>query len=231
MDRQTAVVMKDFSLSFMEHLILERVNLQIPKGEVTAIVGPSGSGKTCFLRAINRLNECFPRCQVSGELKLFLDGAFQDIYKDKVSLPALRRQVQMLFQSPNVLPMSIEKNIQLPLKLAGLSREGVVEEYLSLVGLWDEVKDRLKKPAHNLSGGQQGRLCLARALALKPQILLADEPTANLDSENAGRIEELLLHLSKEMTVIWVTHDEAQAERASKNILRMAELPEEARQK
>jgi len=216
-----AAIVKDLSLFFKEHCIYEGINLQIPKRGLTVVVGPSGSGKTCLLRALNRLNECYSDCTVSGEVKLFLESRWYDIYNEKVCLPHLRRQVQMVFQSPNVLPTTIEKNITLPLKMAGGVLKDSVEEALSAVGLFDEVKDRLKKPAHTLSGGQQGRLCLARALALKPQILLVDEPTANLDPEKTEEIEQLLMRLKKKMTVVAVTHDRSQADRMADKMFKM----------
>ncbi|MFN3804550.1 MAG: ATP-binding cassette domain-containing protein [Pyrobaculum sp.] len=195
--------------------VFNGVSLQIPKNVVFALMGPSGSGKSTVLRVLNRLVELYPEAKVAGEV--YIDG--QDIFK--MDVVELRKRVQMVFQIPNPIPnLSIYENVALGLKLNKLVRSKdelykAVRTALEKAQLWEEVKDRLKSPAGKLSGGQQQRLCIARALAFNPEIILMDEPTANLDPENTAKIEELILDMKKERTVVIVTHYPPQAARIS----------------
>jgi phosphate transport system ATP-binding protein len=216
-------IVENLAVSFGPKLVLRGINLICRRGQLSIILGRSGSGKTTLLRAINRLNEFYPRCRSQGRVKLLIQQQWRDIYQDKVSLPELRHRVGMVFQTPNVLPLSIEKNIALPLKLVlGLKSKEIparVESALKETHLWEEVKDRLKAPASTLSGGQQQRLCLARVIALEPDFLLLDEPTASLDFQASIKIEELLLNLKDRYTVIAVSHSLNQAHRLADQVL------------
>lgn len=206
----TAIHVNDFSLSFGDKKVLDHVTLNCTKNRISVIIGRSGSGKSTFLRSLNRLNEAFPACSFSGTIKLLLNKQWIDIHAGTMRIEDIRHRVGMVFQSPNVLPMSIKKNMTLPLALvAGMSRSeryAAMEQALMEAQLWEEVKDRLGDQAVTLSGGQQQRLCLARALALKPEILLLDEPTASLDQKAARRIEELIIELGKKYTLVVVSH-------------------------
>ncbi|MDP3426136.1 MAG: ATP-binding cassette domain-containing protein, partial [Humidesulfovibrio sp.] len=183
--------------------------------------------KTTLLRALNRLNECLPGCATSGSVKLHLGGEWLDAYAPRTSPEALRKRVGMVFQTPNVLPVSVARNLGLPLKLAlGLTAAEIdsrMEQALREAHLWDEVKDRLDHPAQTLSGGQQQRLCLARALAFAPDILLLDEPTASLDYKAARGIEELLLELASRYTLLVVSHSLNQARRLARQMFVLRE--------
>jgi phosphate transport system ATP-binding protein len=209
------VELKDLRVSFGASPVITGVNLSIPDRSITALMGPSGSGKSTILRVLNRLIELYPEARVSGEV--YLDG--QNIFD--MNVMELRRKVQMIFQIPNPIPnLSIFENVALGLKLNRLVRGRRelferVRSALEKAQLWDEVKDRLRAPAGKLSGGQQQRLCVARALAFEPEVLLADEPTANLDPENTAKVEALFLELKKEMTIVLVTHYPPQAARIS----------------
>ncbi len=200
------IEVKDLRVSFGALSVTTGVNLSIPDRSITALMGPSGSGKSTILRVLNRLIELYPEAKVSGEV--YLDG--QNIFD--MNVLELRRKVQMIFQIPNPIPnLSIFENVALGLKLNRLVRgrrelSERVKSALEKAQLWDEVKDRLSAPAGKLSGGQQQRLCVARALAFEPEVLLADEPTANLDPENTAKVEALFLELKKEMTIVLVTH-------------------------
>lgn len=189
------------------------VSLVAPSGSITALVGPSGCGKTSFLSCLNRLTDLIPGAQVSGQIRI----GDRDIRQPSLNLIALRRRVGMIFQKPNPFPLSIWKNLALPLREHGLGNghqvDQIIETTLQDVGLWDEVKDRLKAPALKLSGGQQQRLCIARALVLKPEILLMDEPCSALDPLASGIVEDLIARLRQLYTVIIVTHNLAQARR------------------
>lgn len=206
---------RDLKLSFGNVEVLKGVNLEIKERTITALMGPSGSGKSTLLRVFNRLIELYPEARVSGEV--LLDG--QDVFK--MDVIELRRRVQMIFQIPNPIPnLSIFENVALGLKLNRIVKskkelEARVRQALEKAQLWDEVKNRLDAPAGKLSGGQQQRLCVARALAFDPEVLLADEPTANLDPENTAKLESLFLELKKDMTIVLVTHFPAQAARVS----------------
>lgn len=209
------VAINKLELWFGNFKVLDGVDLKIPRNSIFAIMGPSGSGKSTILRVLNRLIELIPEATHRGEV--LLDG--EDIFK--MDVLELRRKVQMVFQIPNpIVNLSIFENVALGLKLNKLVKSKAelqerVREALEKAMLWDEVKNRLNAPAAKLSGGQQQRLCLARALAFRPQVLLADEPTANLDPENTAKIESLFLELKKETTIVMVTHYPPQAARIS----------------
>ncbi len=195
---------------------VKQVNLNVEKGTVSALIGPSGCGKTTFLRAINRMHDLTPGARVEGQI--LLGG--QDIYSSGIDPVEVRRRVGMVFQKPNPFPtMSVFDNVVSGLKLAGMRDQKALMEIAerSLRGgaLWDEVKDRLKSPATGLSGGQQQRLCIARALAVEPEILLMDEPTSALDPASTAKIEDLMTELKKVTTIIIVTHNMHQAARVS----------------
>ena len=205
--------------------------LSMERAKVTAILGPSGSGKSTLLRAINRLNDCWDDLHTTGQVTLFLENRQWITYPEgRGSLPLypadrLRRTVGMVFQHPHLLPLSIARNITLPLvEGAGLSRgrgNQAMAEALEQVGLWDEVKDRLHTGAERLSGGQMQRLCLARALALGPEILLLDEPTASLDAVSARQVEDCITALAHKLTIVLVTHSQEQADRLAHTQIRM----------
>lgn len=205
------------AVCFAGREVLHDLNAEFCRGRVAVILGRSGSGKTTFLRAMNRLNECFPGSATRGSVRLKLQGEWRAIYGDAVPLTELRRRVGMVFQTPHLLPGSITDNLALPGKLVlGWPRReiaGRVEMALKEAHLWEEVQDRLEAPAHTLSGGQQQRLCLARLLALEPEILLVDEPTASLDFRSSLKVEELLLSLKDRYTIIAVSHSLSQARR------------------
>ncbi|MBU1418287.1 MAG: ATP-binding cassette domain-containing protein [Proteobacteria bacterium] len=202
---------------YHQQQVLHDISLQLPTNRITAITGPSGSGKSTFLMILNRLWEEIEGCSISGKVTVELDGRLQDINNKALPARVLRRKVGMVFQQPNPLPMSIFKNISFPLRLAHISDKNqtghAVENALRQVHLWDEVKDRLNDDGRRLSGGQQQRLCLARALVLKPEVLLLDEPTSSLDPEASAAIEELLLALKAQCTLIMVSHYQDQIQR------------------
>ena len=209
--KETIVKTENLNVYYGNFHALKNVNVEIPKNQVTAIMGPSGCGKTTLLKCFNRLIELINGVKVTG--KVYING--MDIYDKNLDVNSLRRKVGMVFQKPNPLPMSIYDNVAYGLKIHGLKDKKkldmVVEQALKTVGLWEEVKDRLKHPALRLSGGQQQRLCIARALAVEPEILLMDEPTSSLDPISAKRIENLILKLKKHYTIIIVTHNVHQA--------------------
>ncbi len=200
---------------FGETRVLTDINLEVPRNQIIALMGPSGCGKTTFLRCINRLHELTPGARTEGRVYL----ADDDIYK--LNLITLRRKVGMVFQRPNPFPtMNIFENVISGytlngIKLSKLQKEELVEDSLRKASLWNEVKDNLYKKGTFLSGGQQQRLCIARSLSMKPDILLFDEPTSSLDPISSNKIEELLLHLKKDYTIIIVTHNLQQAARTS----------------
>jgi phosphate transport system ATP-binding protein len=194
---------------------IKRVSLVMPKNRVIAMIGPSGCGKTTFLRSINRLNDLIPDCRVAGEL--LIEG--QNIYDPKTDLVGLRRQVGLVFQKPNPFPKSIYENIAYGPRLQGIHRraelDGIVEDCLKKAALWEEVKDRLGSSALGMSGGQQQRLCIARALATRPTVLLMDEPCSALDPIATTKIEDLMTQLRASYTILIVTHNMQQAARVS----------------
>lgn len=189
------------------------ITMPIHEKSITALIGPSGCGKSTFIRAINRMNDLIPSARCEGTIEY--QGA--NILNPKIDVVQLRKAIGMVFQQPNPFPKSIRENIQLPLKFAGVRSkkelQEITEDCLKYVGLWDEVKDRLDRSATGLSGGQQQRLCIARALALKPQVILLDEPTSALDPVSSSKIEELLLQLKEDYTIVIVTHNMQQAAR------------------
>lgn len=214
-DLQSSVSAEAFSFWYGKNQALCDVSISIPSYRITSLIGPSGCGKTTFLRSINRMNDRIPGCRVRG--KMFVDDL--DVYGKKVDLMSLRRKVGMVFQKPNPFPSSIYENVAMAPRIHyGLSKSelnDLVEESLTKAALWDEVKDSLRKNALELSGGQQQRLCIARTLAVMPQIILMDEPTSALDPISSYRVEELIMSLSKEFTLIVVTHNMHQAARIS----------------
>lgn len=190
---------------------LKNININIPEKEITAFIGPSGCGKSTFLKSLNRMNDLVEGCRISGDIKL--DGV--DIYKDKMDVNVLRKRVGMVFQKPNPFPMSIYDNIAYGPRTHGIHRKAqldeIVESSLRNAAIWDELKDRLNKSALGLSGGQQQRLCIARALAVEPEVLLMDEPTSALDPISTSKIEELCMELKGKYTIVIVTHNMQQA--------------------
>ena len=208
---------KDLHLYYGETEALKGINMDIEKNEITALIGPSGCGKSTFLKTLDRMNDLIPSVRITGRVLL----AGQDIYAKDVDVNELRRRVGMVFQKPNPFPMSIYDNIAYGPRTHGVrSRvmlDEIVERSLTQAAIWDEVKDRLKKSALGLSGGQQQRLCIARALAVEPEVLLMDESTSALDPISTGKIEELAMELKKQYTIITVTHNMQQAARISDN--------------
>jgi phosphate transport system ATP-binding protein len=206
---------KDINVWFGERHVLKDVNLQFPNNKVTALIGPSGCGKSTFIRTLNRMHELIPTAGLSGEV--LLDG--KDIYGEAVDPVDVRIRVGMVFQKPNPFPtMSIKDNVMSGIKLSGVSRSDtadLVEVSLKRAAMWNEVKDRLSDPAVSLSGGQQQRLCIARSLAMNPDVLLMDEPCSALDPGSTRRIEETILELKENVTIVIVTHNMQQAQRIS----------------
>ncbi|HTW16437.1 MAG TPA: phosphate ABC transporter ATP-binding protein [Nocardioides sp.] len=208
---------REITAWFGERKVLDRVSLTMPAGRITALIGPSGCGKSTFLRILNRMHELVPSAQLAGEV--LLDG--EDVYDPQRRLTDARRSIGMVFQKPNPFPaMSIRENVLAGLKLTGTKasksdRDALVEYCLVRGGLWNEVKDRLDAPGGGLSGGQQQRLCIARSLAIKPRVLLMDEPCSALDPTSTRVIEETMLELAKEVTIVIVTHNMQQAARVS----------------
>ncbi|GIF51166.1 phosphate ABC transporter ATP-binding protein (PhoT family) [Asanoa ferruginea] len=202
---------------FGDHKVLDRVSLEMPAGKVTALIGPSGCGKSTFLRILNRMHELVPSASLAGEV--LLDDT--DLYSPERRVTDVRREVGMVFQKPNPFPaMSIFDNVLAGLKLTGTrasrsTRDDIVEETLTKAGLWKEVRDRLRSPGGALSGGQQQRLCIARSLAVRPRVLLMDEPCSALDPTSTRRIEETIAELAGEVTIVIVTHNMQQAARVS----------------
>jgi phosphate transport system ATP-binding protein len=207
----------DISAWFGDHLVLDRVSLTMPAGVITSLIGPSGCGKSTFLRILNRMHELIPSASLAGEV--LLDG--EDIYDAERRLVDARKSIGMVFQKPNPFPaMSIYDNVIAGLKLTGTRadrdrRDYLVESSLTKAGLWKEVRDRLRSPGGGLSGGQQQRLCIARSLAVAPRVLLMDEPCSALDPTSTRVIEETMLELAKEVTIVIVTHNMQQAQRVS----------------
>ncbi len=205
----------DLCLWYGSHQALTDINIEIPEKSITALIGPSGCGKSTFLKTINRMNDLIPNVKITGEIKY----KEQNIFAPNVDVNDLRREVGMVFQKPNPFPMSIYDNIAYGPRTHGVKNKAklddIVEHSLRGAAIWDEVKDRLKKNALGLSGGQQQRLCIARALAVEPEVLLMDEPTSALDPISTLKIEELAEELKKKYTIIIVTHNMQQAVRIS----------------
>ena len=208
---------RDLHLYYGENHALKGINLDILEKRITAFIGPSGCGKSTFLKTLNRMNDLVPGVKITGQV--LLDG--EDVYSPKVDVTLLRKKVGMVFQKPNPFPMSIYDNIAYGPRIHGIKSkhklDEIVERSLQGAALWDEVKDRLKKSALGLSGGQQQRLCIARALAVEPDVLLMDEPTSALDPISTSKIEDLAMELKKDYTIIMVTHNMQQAARISDN--------------
>ncbi|MEO5920007.1 MAG: phosphate ABC transporter ATP-binding protein [Pseudolysinimonas sp.] len=208
---------RDITAWFGDHLVLDRVSLTMPAGVITSLIGPSGCGKSTFLRILNRMHELVPSASMAGEV--LLDG--DDIYRSDRPLTDARKSIGMVFQKPNPFPaMSIYDNVLAGLRLTGTSadrdrRDELVETSLQRAGLWNEVKDRLRAPGGGLSGGQQQRLCIARSLAVRPRVLLMDEPCSALDPTSTRVIEETMLELVDDVTIVIVTHNMQQAQRVS----------------
>ncbi len=210
------IIISDLNAYFGKVQALKDINIRIKEKMVTAIIGPSGCGKSTFIRCINRLHEVVPNARVSG--KILLDG--KDIYSSDVDPMDIRRKVGMVFQKPNPFPaLSIYDNVAAGLKLNGITKrdhlDEIVEKTLKMAALWEEVKDKLGSSGISLSGGQQQRLCIARALAVKPEVILFDEPASALDPISTAKIEELILDLKKNYTIVIVTHNMQQAARIS----------------
>ena len=208
---------KDLCLWYGENQALKNINISIPEKSITALIGPSGCGKSTFLKTLNRMNDLIPSVKIQG----YVSYKGKNIFDKDVDVNELRRDVGMVFQKPNPFPMSIYDNIAYGPRTHGISSkvklDEIVEKALKDAAIWDEVKDRLKKNALGLSGGQQQRLCIARALAVEPEVLLMDEPTSALDPISTSRIEELALQLKEKYTIIIVTHNMQQAVRISDN--------------
>ena len=215
MDKKTKIQVRDLNLWYGENHALKSVSMDIKENSVTAFIGPSGCGKSTFLKTLNRMNDLVDGVKIEGQI--LLDG--EDIYGKDVDTTMLRKKVGMVFQQPNPFPMSIYDNIAYGPRVHGIKDKAaldrIVEESLRGAAIFDEVKDRLKKSALGLSGGQQQRICIARALAVNPEILLMDEPTSALDPISTLKIEELMEDLKKKYTVVVVTHNMQQAARVS----------------
>lgn len=209
------IITKSLDLYYGENHALKDINLTIEQNAITAFIGPSGCGKSTYLRCLNRMNDLVKSCRITGTITL--DG--EDIYDSRVDTTVLRKKVGMVFQQPNPFPMSVYDNVAYGPRIHGLkdkSRlDAIVEKSLKGAAIWEEVKDRLHKSALGLSGGQQQRLCIARALAVQPEVILMDEPTSALDPISTSKIEELALELKKKYTIVMVTHNMQQAARIS----------------
>lgn len=215
-DNSSKFSVKNLDLHYGNFHALKDINMELNSGEITAFIGPSGCGKSTFLKTLNRMNDLVEGCKITG--KVLLDGV--DIYKD-LEVNLLRKKVGMVFQKPNPFPMSVYDNIAFGPRTHGIKSKSeldeIVEKSLKSAAIWDELKDRLKKSALGLSGGQQQRLCIARALAVEPEVLLMDEPTSALDPISTSKIEDLAMELKGKYTIIMVTHNMQQAARISDN--------------
>ncbi len=212
---ESIISSKNLNLWYGTHQALYNVDTEIKKNEITALIGPSGCGKSTYLRTLNLMNKLIPGCSMEGEVCFY----GQNIYADNVDDTEIRSRIGMVFQKPNPFPMSIYDNVAYGPRLHGVRSkkelDKIVETSLSKAAIWTETKDSLKKSALGLSGGQQQRLCIARALAVEPEVLLMDEPTSALDPISTGKIEELILELKEKYTIIIVTHNMQQAARVS----------------
>ncbi len=209
------MTVQDLNLWYGDHQALHDISLNIPEKSITALIGPSGCGKSTFLKTLNRMNDLIPGVKITGDVR-YRD---QDIFAPGTDVNELRREIGMVFQKPNPFPMSIYDNIAYGPRTHGIKNRAkldeIVEKSLRGAAIWDEVKDRLKKNALGLSGGQQQRLCIARALAVEPEVLLMDEPTSALDPISTSKIEELAMQLKEQYTIVIVTHNMQQAVRIS----------------
>ena len=210
-----AFTVQNMDLYYGSFHALKNVNLNLASGEITAFIGPSGCGKSTFLKSLNRMNDLVEGCKITGDIRLM----GEDIYDKRMDVSLLRRRVGMVFQKPNPFPMSVYDNIAYGPRTHGIRSKAklddIVERSLRNAAIWDELKDRLKKSALGLSGGQQQRLCIARALAVEPEVLLMDEPTSALDPISTSKIEDLAVELKKDYTIVMVTHNMQQAARIS----------------
>ena len=212
---KSMITVKDMCLWYSDHQALKNINIDIPEKCITALIGPSGCGKSTFLKTLDRMNDLIPGVRITGEV--CYDG--HDIFAKDVDVNDLRKEIGMVFQKPNPFPMSIYDNIAYGPRTHGITNKAqldeIVEQALRDASIWDEVKDRLRKNALGMSGGQQQRLCIARALAVHPKVLLMDEPTSALDPISTSHIEELVLELKDKYTIVMVTHNMQQAVRVS----------------
>lgn len=212
MDKLT---IKNLDLYYSEFKALKNINLNIQEKEITAFIGPSGCGKSTLLKSLNRMNDLVEGCKITGDIRLM----GENIYDKRMDVSLLRRRVGMVFQKPNPFPMSVYDNIAYGPRTHGIRKKAeldeIVEKSLRDAAIWDELKDRLKKSALGLSGGQQQRLCIARALAVKPEVILMDEPTSALDPISTSKIEDLVMDIKKDYTIVMVTHNMQQAVRVS----------------
>ena len=212
---KTDITTRDCNLWYGDYHALHDINIEIPEKKVTALIGPSGCGKSTFLKIFNRMNDLVPGCRITGEYRI----GGTDIFAKDTDINLLRKNVGMVFQKPNPFPMSIYDNIAFAPRTFGVRKKSeldeIVETSLRRASIWDEVKDRLKKSALGISGGQQQRICIARALAADPEVLLMDEPTSALDPISTAKIEDLVLELKKDYTIVMVTHNMQQATRVS----------------
>lgn len=210
-----AFTVQNMDLYYSSFHALKNVNLNLASGEITAFIGPSGCGKSTFLKSLNRMNDLVEGCKITGDIRLM----GEDIYDKRMDVSLLRRRVGMVFQKPNPFPMSVYDNIAYGPRTHGMRKKAeldeIVEKSLRDAAIWDELKDRLKKSALGLSGGQQQRLCIARALAVKPEVILMDEPTSALDPISTSKIEDLVMDIKKDYTIVMVTHNMQQAVRVS----------------
>lgn len=209
------ITVKDMCLWYSDHKALNNVSIDIPEKSITALIGPSGCGKSTFLKTLNRMNDLIPNVKITGDVRY--EG--NDIFSKEIDVNQLRKEIGMVFQKPNPFPMSIYDNVAYGPRTHGITNKAeldeIVERALRDAAIWDEVKDRLKKNALGMSGGQQQRLCIARALAVQPKILLMDEPTSALDPISTAHIEDLAIELKEKYTIVMVTHNMQQAVRVS----------------
>ena len=209
------ITVKDLCLWYGNHQALKNINIDIPEKSITALIGPSGCGKSTFLKTLNRMNDLIPGVKIEGQVRY----KEQDIFEPSMDVNELRREIGMVFQKPNPFPMSIYDNIAYGPRTHGIHNKAqldeIVERSLRGAAIWDEVKDRLNKSALGMSGGQQQRLCIARALAVEPEVLLMDEPTSALDPISTSKVEELATELKENYTIVMVTHNMQQAARIS----------------
>ena len=214
MENKAKISIQDLNLYYGDFHALTGINMELPEKEISAFIGPSGCGKSTLLKSINRMNDLVEGCKITGQLRLDEENIYGDM-----DVNLLRKRVGMVFQKPNPFPMSVYDNIAYGPRTHGVHSKAqldeIVETSLRQAAIWDEVKDRLKKSALGLSGGQQQRLCIARALAVKPEVLLMDEPTSALDPISTSKIEDLVIELKKDFTIIMVTHNMQQAVRVS----------------
>ncbi len=218
-DNNFKIVSANLNFYYGGFQALYNINMKFAKKEATSLIGPSGCGKSTYLRCLNRMNDLIPGTRIDG--KILMDG--EDIYDPSLDVVLLRRRIGMVFQKPNPFPKTIFENIAYGMRVNGIKDkafiEASVEKSLIRAALWEEVKDRLRDSAFNLSGGQQQRLCIARALAVEPEVILLDEPTSSLDPASTKRIEELLKRLSRDYTIVIVTHNVHQAMRLAEHVV------------